>query len=341
MGGAWLRTARFGPPAVLAVLSVTAAAHARSGPADRCIDHEVVHAGPNLVSGPKGELLAWSQDGKGRIRDQKGHWSADLNLGASDIKAVVPDPDGFLLVRRGPGVNVLLLGPGGATRETWRVDFGNSEVALASHPGGRWLLTNRALIPLYPGSVVAPRQPLPQSFVSRVNPDASFPPPAPPPAFLQSGNQSLLLCLPSSPYAEGWGKGLCERTGPGGWHVEHPLEGPAALCGNWIVQTGENVVTARSAQTGKPTATKHVDVAGQMTCVGSDRVAVGGKTVSILTLPSLNVAHHVKLQHGRVASMAYTGDAIAVTTDEGSGIDWISGACARGGPGSRREESSP
>jgi hypothetical protein len=275
------------------------------------------------------------------IRDQKGHWSADLNLGAPDIKAVVPDPDGFLLVRRGPGVDVLLLGPGGRTLETWSVDFGKNEVALASHDGGRWLLTNRALIPLNPGSVVAPRQPLPQSFVSRVNPDASFPPPAPPPAFLQSGNQSLLLCLPSSPYAEGWGKGLCERTGPGGWHVEHPMEGPTALCGNWIVQTGENVVTVRSARTGKPAATKHVDVAGQVTCVGSDRVAVGGKTVSILTLPSLNVAHSVKLERGRVASMAFTGDAIAVTTDEGSGIDWISGACARYGEGLRREKVSP
>ncbi len=228
---------------VLAVLSVSARANGRPGLADHCVSREAVRTGPNLVSTTNGRLLVWSPDGQGQIRDNTGHWSPVLQLGAPEIRAAVADPEGFLLLRHGPGVEVLLLDSAGTKRASWTADV-RDDVSLASRPGGRWLLTNRVLIPLLPRSTLGPCEPLPQSIVSRVNPDVPFPP-VPPPDLLDDRNGARLVCLPRSPYADGYGDGLCERTGPGGWRVPHHLEGPVVLCGDWILQAGENTVVLR------------------------------------------------------------------------------------------------
>ena len=311
------------------ILLVSAQASGQPGPADRCVSREAVGAGPELAATPTGELLAWSQDGQGRIRDKTGHWTPLLRLAEPQVGEVVGDPEGFLLLRRARGGEVLLFDLAGTKRAAWTLDVGEGDVALASRSGRRWFLTNKALVPLLPRSALGAREPLPQSIASRVKPAVPFPP-VPAPELLDDSNGAWLLCLPKSLFKEGYGVGVCERTGPGGWRVEDRLEGPVVLCGDWVVQTGENIVIVRSVQTGAVRASKQVDVAGQVTCAGPDRLAVGGKTVSILALPSLETMYRKKAEGGMIESMAYIGEGVAFTTERRSDIGLVSLPCAKG-----------
>ncbi len=252
-----------------------------------------------------------------------------LQLAAPQVGDVVGDPEGFLVLRRARGGEILLVDLTGTKRAAWTIDAGDDEVALASQSGRRWFLTNRALVPLLPRSALGTREPLPRAIASRVNPAVPFPP-VRTPQLLDDSNGARLLCLPKSLFKEGYGVGICERTGPGGWRVDDNLEGPVVLCGDWIVQTGENIVTVRSAQTGAVRASKLVDVAGQVTCAGPDRVGVGGKTVNILALPSLETVYRKKPEGGMVESMAYVREGVAFTTERRSDIGLVSLPCATG-----------
>ena len=168
-----------------------------------------------------------------------------------------------------------------------------------------------------------------------MNPAVPFPPVLPP-QLLDDLNGARLLCLPKSLFKEGYGVGVCEWTGRGGWRVDDSLEGPAVVCGDWIAQTGENTVTVRTLQTGAVRASKQVDVAGQATCAGPDRLAVGGKTVSILALPSLETVYRKKAEGGMVEAMAYIGEGVAFTTERRSDIGLVSLPCVTGGRGAGR-----
>ena len=150
------------------------------------------------------------------------------------------------MLRRARGGEILLVDLTGTKRAAWTIDAGDDEVALASQSGRRWFLTNRALVPLLPLSALGTREPLPRAIASRVNPAVR--PPVRTPQLLDDSNGARLLCLPKSLFKEGYGVGICERTGPGGWRVDDNLEGPVVLCGDWIVQTGESLVTVRSVQ---------------------------------------------------------------------------------------------
>ena len=258
-----------------------------------------------------------------------------LQLAAPKLGEVVGDPEGFLLLRQARGGEILLVDRAGAKRASWTIDAGDGDGALASRSGRRWLLTNKALVPLLSRSALGAAEPLPRAIASRVNPAVPFPP-VPAPQLLDDSNGGRLLCLPKSLFKEGHGVGVCERTGPGGWRVDDSLEGPVVLCGDWIAQTGENRVTVRSVETGAERASKQVDVAGQVTCAGPDRLAVGGKTVSILALPSLETVYRMKAEGGMVESMAYIGEAVAFTTERRSDIGLVSLPCATAARGTGR-----
>jgi hypothetical protein len=298
-------------------------AHA-GGPIDRCLTSAqpaIVREG--MVPFGDGELFLWNGDGQAQIRRKGGTWTPALKVADGNVYTVTGDPSGVLLARHRPGNEVVSIGADGKPKDRWPM-AADAMVSLFSESGRRWAVTDRVLLPLLPQSKLGPAQALPAAFTSLTPPV-----PAPDVLSLESG---ALLCIERSFLdLTGYGPGLCERTGAVAWRITHPYRRPNLLCGKWIVQADERRVAVRSAETGKLETEKRFPVPPQVACAGDDKVAVGERTLGLLSLPALAPASKRTAARGRVLEVAFVGGEIAFSREGQKGINFLSVSCAMAG----------
>jgi hypothetical protein len=305
-------------------------AFAGAGPIDKCLTSDgptIVREG--MVPFGDGEMFLWNGDGQAQIRRKGGGWTPVFQAADGSVYKVAGDEAGILLARHRPGNEVVLLGTDGKQKDHWLIDAGPM-VSLFSQSGRRWVVTDKVLIPLLPQSKLGASQPLPATFTSLT-------PPVPVPELLRV-DSGLLLCIERSFLAlTGYGPGICERTGPAGWRAAHWYRSPNLLCGKWIVQMDERRVAVRSAETGKLEKERRFSVKPEVACAGEDKVAVGERTLDLLSLPTLATVLKRRTPLGRVREVTFVDGDIAFSREGQKGIHFLSLSCAVTGGGSPHE----
>jgi hypothetical protein len=311
--GVWGRTAIAGSGPIAGGASI-----------NRCLTSEqpaIVRDG--MVPFGDGELFVWNAEGQAQIRRKGGAWTPVLQVADGIVYRVAGDPAGVLLARHRPGNEVVWIGADGTPRDRWAM-APDAQVSLFSQSGRRWAVTDKVLLPLLPQSKLGPPQALPAAFTSLT-------PPVPAPDVLSLEGGALLCLEKSFLDLTGYGPGLCERTGAAAWRITHPYRRPNLLCGRWIVQADERGVAVRSAETGKLETERRFAVQPQVACVGDDKVAVGERTLWLVSLPALAPVSKPAAGKGRVLEVAFVNGEIAFSREKQKGISFVPVSCALSG----------
>src|SRR6185369_4281438 len=259
-----------------------------------------------MVAMDGNRLLVLGYDGGFWLRSPEGRWSPMRSLPFRHVWNVASDPEGFLVsgYMVGPSRDemIALFDTAGQELRRWYPLPGTPVFYTLATAKGRWFTTKKGLVPLLDDGKFGALFPFPDSQTQAYR------------ELRLIEGERRVLCLGADVTLAHNEYARCDELSPIGWSFWVDAEAAAPMiCGPWIIHRMRPTLESlevHSIRTGALEGARTLaekEIKGRSTpiaCADSQNLAIGGRTLELAALPSLQPVWKRPLSRNRISEIA-------------------------------------